>query len=469
MKATLGYLGRSLAYYLITGMFVSCLALVNRYPLVYADSGAYMASSFSLLQSDDRPIGYGLIIRALTWQDTMWTVVLFQGAVASWLFMLMTRLFILDRNAWVRAHLLLLGVLICGSSLPWYSAQLMADHFTPLIIMIIFLLFQAKDLGKWREGALWLLLFFFLATHNAHLPMALGLGCILLLRRLSRAPRPGRRFWVKYLGLLLTVGGSALMIMLFNFSRSGHMRLSRAGNVFLTGRFSQAGILQDYLRTACKEGDNVMCKYRDHLPLDAGDLLWSSGQMVSMEHLSTSQADSLLAPLVSDILHQPKYLLRYGRSVGMSTLVQLFQWDSGAGLEPYKEGSPPFHLKSHIPTEAYAYDHARQQEGQWLDHVDATRREAWVLVISLLVLGFEWNRPPGRARPLMRSLAYWVIAWIILNALITSAFSVIDPRLASRVMWLLPMTAFFAVIDHPWAVRVLLATSGRTLRTDLSP
>ncbi|MBK6891883.1 MAG: hypothetical protein IPH00_01780 [Flavobacteriales bacterium] len=135
---------RSLGYYLFTGMLVSGLAFINQYPLVYADTGAYLANSYTLIPSDDRPIGYGLIIRAFSWQSTLWPVVIVHGMVASWLIMLLVREVISEKKRHTAIHLTLLAFLLLCSSLPWYAAQLMADNFTPLILLIAFLLFRAK-------------------------------------------------------------------------------------------------------------------------------------------------------------------------------------------------------------------------------------------------------------------------------------------------------------------------------------
>ncbi|MBK6777000.1 MAG: hypothetical protein IPG74_14585 [Flavobacteriales bacterium] len=51
----------------------------------------------------------------------------------------------------------------------------MADVFTPLVMIIVFLLYNGSVQGKARRVALWLLLFFFLAAHNSHFPILLGL------------------------------------------------------------------------------------------------------------------------------------------------------------------------------------------------------------------------------------------------------------------------------------------------------
>ena len=145
---------RHAAYLLATGLLAVVLAFVNKYPLVYSDSGTYILSSFTLEPAADRPIGYGLIIRAVTWQSTLWTVVLFQGVVLSWLLWeVMRGLFPEDRVLW-RRHLAVVAALVLLSSMPWYAAQVMPDFLTPLIVLILYLLFRAPELGRVTRGVL---------------------------------------------------------------------------------------------------------------------------------------------------------------------------------------------------------------------------------------------------------------------------------------------------------------------------
>lgn len=445
-------LARSLTYYLLTGLCISGLALVNHYPLVYADSGTYISNMFSLVQNDDRPIGYALIMRAVTWQGTLWTMVLFQGMLASWLLMLLCRELVIGPHRWVRAHLMLLTLLILCTSLPWYSAQIMADHFTPLVLIMVFLLFHARHLGAWREVALWLLLFFSLATHNAHFPMAGILGLLLLAGALLRHVKTpvGRPFWFRWAGLNVVIAGSATMVMLFNLVDHGHFRLSNAGNVFLAGRLCEGNIMADYLTEVCPAQDNPLCDCRDDLPVDAGHMLWSANGLPSKLGITIGEADSLLAPVVSDLLSRPEYVVRYVRSVSVSTLVQLFQWEAGAGLDRYMEGSTPYYnVVKHLPAETYSYLTARQAWGYWGERDALNRRAGIVLVLSLLILALHrLNRGPD-PHPLLTTLITWVLLWLVLNAAITSGLSVVDPRLQSRVLWLLPMAAFLVVVEHP--------------------
>ena len=60
--------------------FIICLpSLYNGYPIMYFDSGNYIAQSVSLEAGDLNPIGYPLFVRAFSWRFSLWPVVFAQG------------------------------------------------------------------------------------------------------------------------------------------------------------------------------------------------------------------------------------------------------------------------------------------------------------------------------------------------------------------------------------------------------
>ena len=43
------------------------------------------------------------------------------------------------------------------------------------------------------------------------------------------------------------------------------------------------------------------------------------------------------------------------------------------------------------------------------------------------------------------ALMVWVASWLLLTAFVTSSLSIVDSRMQSRVVWLVPMVAVFLV------------------------
>ncbi|MBL8009530.1 MAG: hypothetical protein JNJ64_02895, partial [Flavobacteriales bacterium] len=73
---------------LLATVGVLSVALMNGYPLVYADTGTYLASAFEGLVPVDRPFWYGAFIRGLSLNGaSLWPVVVAQAllcAIAVW-------------------------------------------------------------------------------------------------------------------------------------------------------------------------------------------------------------------------------------------------------------------------------------------------------------------------------------------------------------------------------------------------
>ena len=59
-------------------------ALINGYPLVYADTGTYLTSGFQLGIPADRPLGYGLFCRLFSGDGlSLWGVVIAQALLSA--------------------------------------------------------------------------------------------------------------------------------------------------------------------------------------------------------------------------------------------------------------------------------------------------------------------------------------------------------------------------------------------------
>jgi len=100
-----------------------------------------------------------------------------------------------------------------------------------------------------------------------------------------------------------------------------------------------------------------------------------------------------------------------------------------------------------MPDEIYHYDHARQQWNYWQHWDGANQFGGVALAMSVLVMALLWFRPRQASLAQLYSLSYWVASWVLLNAFVTSTFAVVDPRLQSRVMWLLPLCAFLVLVQ----------------------
>src|SRR4051812_46975855 len=70
----------------VVGTLLLCgPALVNGFPLVYFDSGAYIAMSVQHRPHLERLVAYGLFIMSTGFDRTLWPAIVLQGLIVFWL------------------------------------------------------------------------------------------------------------------------------------------------------------------------------------------------------------------------------------------------------------------------------------------------------------------------------------------------------------------------------------------------
>jgi hypothetical protein len=444
---------RTFGYLIGCAFLVSALAFINRYPLVYSDSGTYIRSAFTLLPPDDRPIGYGFIIRAVTWQSTLWTVVLFQGMMIAWLlYETLKQLLPVGTVIW-RAHLVLLVALMTLTSMPWYMAQIMPDAITPMIGLILYLLFAGKGLSLARSVFLWVSLFFFLITHNSHVAMGLlflfFVGVDALVRRHS-----AQRFWTTWGAALATMVGGIVFIAQYNGAHGLKTEFSPGANVFFAGRLCEGALMGDFLNEHCGERNYVLCPYKDELPIIPGDFIWGSSSITNRLGGNLSDVDSLIKPVIHDLLTEPKYLGRYLRICLVATVTQLFQVNTNSGVISFHKDSSPYSaIKERLPWETSMYINSLQASNTWANLAFQDHIVHLALFLSVLILALRWQ-----SFRKMERLHYFVLvmlAWVVLNAVVTASLANVYDRLQSRVAWLIVLSAIIVLMQSTWGERML--------------
>lgn len=149
-------------------------ALYNGFPLVYNDTGTYLSSGLTLELPLDRPIFYGLFLRATQALSlNLWTPIAAQALILAWLLLLVIRKVRPGVALWETAGVWLL--LAFGTALPWFCGQLMADVFTGILALSGYLLILHRPSLRWLETAFLSALFLVsLLVHSSNVPVAAG-------------------------------------------------------------------------------------------------------------------------------------------------------------------------------------------------------------------------------------------------------------------------------------------------------
>lgn len=178
-------------------------ALLNGYPLVFSDTGAFLAQTILGWAIWDKPMAYGPALHAFHWRISLWGPLAAQGVLLSWLLWLVQRGFLGTVSP--GRHLLLCTGLALGTAAPWFAALLMPDIMAPAMVLALALLgFAADRLTRAEVIALQAVAALAIAVHLSHLPVAAALVVLVLL--VARRWRPVLRCAVPLglaVGLLL--------------------------------------------------------------------------------------------------------------------------------------------------------------------------------------------------------------------------------------------------------------------------
>lgn len=247
-------------------------ALWNGFPLVFSDTGGYLARPFEGRLEFGRSATYGAFLAAGINLD-FWPNVVAQALVVVWLVALTLRM------QGIRPRPLVMTALVLGlcgiSGVSWYASQLMPDILVPAAVLAMALLaFGARSLRRWEIAGLMALIAFSIASHMSILALTLGLALALvalaLLARWLEIPRPS-------IGLpAAAVLGGVLFAPLSNLAIVGEFKFTPGGDNFIFSRLVQDGIVQRYLADRCPDAAIKLCDYRAEMPATAEEWLWSA-------------------------------------------------------------------------------------------------------------------------------------------------------------------------------------------------
>jgi hypothetical protein len=417
---------RNLAALLGATAMLASAALYNGYPLTFWDTRAYLESAATLLPRPDRLIGYAFLLRISSWTGTLWPVVITQCALLAWL---LHRVFArLRPELSLPAYLARVALLASCTALPWIAGQLMADIFTPVLVLALWLYVEDEQLSRVGRLALLALIALCVAVHLTHLPLGLALLAFAWLGLRSQALR--RRLVGPALALLAglaAIGG-------WNSARVGHFTLASGSDTFLLGHLVDTGIASRMLDAHCPERDYWLCPHRERLPMGTDQLLWVDALDIKpWEHPAAVSGE--VSRLLRDSLREAPLL--HLKVALVSTLQVLGRFATGEGLDPDARELIEAQLQKVAPGDLASFAASRQQRSG----IAITKlRElhtpvGWALIaFALFALG-RWARHRQLGTPELRFLAFVFTAWL-LNAVLSANLSGIYDRYQSRLLWL---------------------------------
>jgi hypothetical protein len=407
-------------------------ALWNRFPFLQYDTGGYLARWFEGYLVPSRSTVYGLFALA-GWPLDFWPVVALQAAAAIWVLSLVLRVHGLGDRRF--ALLGMAALLAVATSLPWLTDVLITDVFAGLSVLVLHVLLVASDsLGRLERLSAILFVAFAAATHSATFAVLLAIVACAAIVRLCWRDAP-----VTVWRGAGAVALGAPLLLTANFALSGTFAWTPGGFGLLFARMLQDGIVTRYLDEHCGKLQLKLCPYRDALPSDADDFLWSGGPFDSL-----GRFDGLGEEMRNIVLESlAEYPGQQIRAAVADTAEQLVTVASGEGVV-----TSVWHtygiIERYLPSIAPAMRAARQQRGEvGFRLLNVLHVPIALMSMLALPLVIRFGRRKDHAD--LARLAATVAVAILANAAVCGVMSSPHNRYGARIVWI----ATFAIALVP--------------------
>ena len=421
------------------------IAFWNGFPLMFYDTGAYMAQGLSGAFMVERSPVYSLLLLFTAGGLSLWPVVILQAVMTAYLIALTARIEVPGLSL---TGLTGIGVgLMLLTGIGWYVGQVEPDCMTALVMLGSYLLFfRVARLDSITRNLVIAITALSVASHPSHLGLIGGFlivaGALHFFGRLlPTLPRPV----LKPVAIAFVIALS--MIFASNAVLARSFFISRSGSVFIFARLMQDGIIQRLLHDTCPQSGYQLCPYQKQLPHNANAWLWGDKSLFHREggFVNSQLEDSRM---ITDSLK--RYPLMHAKAAVYDSVLQFFEFRTGDGIESQINILWP-ELKKVAPGELSAYARARQQRQrirfQTLNMVDVT-----VGMLSLLGLLMLLSHSAHRRRWDEMTLPGLVLLGLMGNAIICGTFSNPHDRYQSRAMWLPVLALLLARARDPHAL-----------------
>jgi hypothetical protein len=409
-------------------------ALWNGFPIVFYDTGGYLARPFEATLEMGRSAIYGAFL-VIGIHHNFWPNIIIQGALVVWLVLLTLRLHGFGGRPWLAAAVL--AALCVCTGLPWYAAQLMPDILVPIAVLGLALLsFHRQDLRRWEIALLTVVIAAAVACHNSILALTLGLLAVLgALRALSprlQLARPA------VLMPVVAVASGILLAPLSNFAITRELVFTPGGFNFVFSRLVQDGIVDRYLADHCPDSAMPLCRYQAVMPQTADDWLWAlDSPIYKLGGLDEFESEAQRIVLESLTL----YPVMHFKTAVSSAIKQFTSLGTGDGLTPWSWYTR-LTFQYYAPDALESYIAARQAissfDFTWVNFLHIPVQALAIAALPFIIIA----RPPGR----LPEFATLLMAALLGNATICGVLSNPHDRYQSRLAWLAMLLVMIAAL-----------------------
>ncbi|MEI7662130.1 MAG: hypothetical protein WCK34_08030, partial [Bacteroidota bacterium] len=430
-------------FYLLSLAAFLWIAVYNRYPVVYPDTGAYIHAGCSGTVPVDRPVIYGLFVRHISMLRSLWFVAVVQGLTAVFLVVQTMKLARVENKPFTLFVTCLL-VSVC-TTCGYYIGQIMPDIFSAFMWWSLGLILLSEKRPVPASILLYIILIFSSITHFSNLlGLILFSAGALLVFLISGNVKHAKKLWIIPVISLLAV-------FAVNFIAEKKIFVSKCPNVFFTAKLCSTGILKTYLSGTCPQENYKICSYRDALPNTLEGFLWGPESIIekarTADHLDYDNECISLEGECRKIniaaLSDRHNLRTFIKTWLSAILIQSYNFDADI-LPPLTEGSGfDAMMKWHYKDEFKAHRNSRQSQGTMNFSVMNRVQQVVMIVTILYFLTRLVVILKTRSRfPDIMLLTGIIFIGFVVNIFICEFFSNPVGRYSGRIIWLFPVLAF---------------------------
>jgi hypothetical protein len=335
----------------------------------------------------------------------------------------------------------LLALLVVVSPLPFFNSMLMPDIFAGLAILATAAFLFIPPLQKWYRYWWAFIILCAVLFHTANILILSGLLVITIAlafvvsfpSKTSLLRKAALLFGIVLIGIAGEVFFNAAVK---HFTHNAPIRPP-----FITARLVADGPGTVYAKNFCDTHPFEICHYQAALgKASSDDFLWSLKPDIGVFTLASKSSRELLSH--EDSAFALAVFKKYPVEVLHSTLLNFFSQLRLVGLEEFNY--PALMISDFSEKIPEADFKQLQQSKAGKDIFPLAISEFLILsgiIISLFVYAFQ-ARLQRPSSPLF-CLTMLVLSGILLNALICGALSTPHDRYQARVIWLLPLLAFY--------------------------
>jgi len=422
-------------------------ALMNRYPLLYADSVSYLSDGRPVLQQflhhtrtfvGMRSELYALCIYFVHWQRNPWPVVALHALITAYLVFLTMRAFFPQRT--ISRYVATMLLLSAFTSMSWYVSLIMPDILgAPLYLAVCLLLFVPQSLTRLDRMLLPLLMGFCVVSHATHLLIAVFLLAMLTVLLAFRTPlmRDRGRTLIVFAAIVAIAAASQMVLHKYLYGRA---TLDGNRMPYLSARFIADGPEKQYLRTHCGAEHWMLCDQLDQLPSTDDDFIWGDDTIWS--RASPQEKQQLLHEEIPLALRTLRTYPKQQVAVSLKAFADQLNdfgvndFDNNMWMED--------HIEETMPGAHAAYERSLQAH----DRVPSnffTELQRWPVFLAVLVLVVLLPGIVRRSEWPFAGFCVVLVPVLIANAFVVATLSEVDSRYQARVIWLLPLLAIIAL------------------------